>query len=277
MKKQPKLALALGSGGARGLAHIGVLQVFEEYKIKPQIITGSSIGAIVGGLYAAGVSPYQLEEFAKDLRIRQFVDLNLPSRLGFLKGNRAERIIEKHLKTLGLKDTFEDCPIKFGCVATDLLSATPFYMTKGDLSQAIHASFAIPIVFKPIVIDNKVLIDGGPLTRVPVKLAKKLGADIVIGVDCIGPTKPIKIDDLSTLGDTYTRFLNMSDYETSKSEIATADYLINIEQAEISGANLKNVDECIKNGRQAAENFIRTHPQLFQPDTKISSPSPTMN
>jgi len=274
MKKQPKLALALGSGGAKGLAHIGVLQVFEEYKIKPEIITGSSSGAIVGGLYSAGISPYKLEEFAKDLRIIQFLDLSLPSKLGFLKGNKAEKIIEKHLKEMGLKDTFEDCPIKFGCVATDLLTASPFYMTSGDLSQAIHASFAIPIVFKPVEAYDRLLIDGGPLTRVPVKLARKLGADIVIGVDCLGPTKTITKDALPNIGEAYTRFLNISDYETSKLEINSADYLINIEQADISSANLKNTERCIQNGRQAAEQFLRTHPELIPESMRnIDSPA----
>lgn len=264
MKHKKKIAVALGSGGAKGLAHIGALQVFEEYGINIKIITGTSIGAIIGGLYSEGVNPYKLEEYAQKLKLNQIVGLTIPSRHGFLSSEKAEKTIREILKKSGQGEDFSTCIKKFGVATTDLLSGKPYYIYNGNMVEAIKASFSIPIVFKPIVWDNKLLIDGGPLTRVPVKLARKLGADIVIAIDCIGETCTIDSKYLSNIGDTYTRFLTMSDYAISKPEIESADYIISINQDNLSAISLKNLDEFIQNGRKYAESFIKSHPEILE-------------
>lgn len=261
--KKKKIGLALGSGGAKGLAHIGAMQVLHEHGFVPHVITGSSFGAVVGGLYCAGVSPTHMEEIAKEMHMRSIVDLNLPDKMGWLSGNKSEKVLREVLSKLNLKETFSECSIPFGCMTTDLLSAKPFAITDGNLVEAIRASVSIPMVFKAVDWEDKLLVDGGVLTRVPVKLAKKMGADIVIAIDCVGPSKKISKEDLSNFGETYTRYITMSDYEISKAEINSADHVINICQPDVSASNLKSVDKAIQNGRKAMQKFLKAHPEIL--------------
>lgn len=175
----PKIGLALGSGSARGWAHMGVLQALDEAGIKPDVVCGSSIGALVGAAYAAG----ELERFAdwvQTLNVRRvfgFMDFNLAG--GMLKG---EKLIDFWRRNFADFD-IENSPLQFGAVATDLHSGAEVWMREGSIADAVRASIALPGLFTPVVREGRLLVDGGLVNPVPASLARAMGADIVIAVD----------------------------------------------------------------------------------------------
>lgn len=176
-----KLGLALGSGGARGIAHIGFLKALEEEGIKPDFITGSSMGAIVGGAYAAGASIDALKDEVWNLKPLNLVSLN--GRRGGVSGTKKVReILLKHCGDI----TFAELKIPFHCFAVDMISQELIEFDSGSLIDAMIASATLPVVFHPYHKGDMRLIDGGILERVPVEQVKKMGADIVVGVDVLG-------------------------------------------------------------------------------------------
>ncbi|HOB19305.1 MAG TPA: patatin-like phospholipase family protein [Candidatus Atribacteria bacterium] len=178
MKGKPKIGLALGAGATRGFAHIGVLQVMEELGIRPDFIAGSSIGAIIGALYAAGVSPKMMEGIAYNLEPGLCYDLCVP-RKGFIQGNKLENLI----RMLTRNKDFEELDIPLAVTAVDLITSERVILRTGNVARAVRASISIPGVFKPVYDGDRVLVDGGILERVPVNVVREMGSDIVIGVD----------------------------------------------------------------------------------------------
>ena len=200
-KKGLKIGLALGGGSARGLAHIGVIQVLQAYGIPIDIIAGTSIGSLVGSLYAAGDSIENMEKAVLLLNKRKMLslmDFTIP-RSGLIRGNR----IEKMLIDWGLEDkTFDELNIPFAAVATDIESGERVILHQGKVADAVRASISIPGIFIPVKYDDRYLVDGGVVDPVPVDLAKKMGADIIIAVSLaikIQPTtnKIITFDEKS--------------------------------------------------------------------------------
>lgn len=256
-KKLPKIGIALGSGGSRGFAHIGFLRAFEEEGIPISVIAGASIGSIVGGLYAEGVSLTQMEKVCKTIKRTQLFDIANPSKGGIIRGDKATKIIERILDDAGACKTFEECKIKFGCVATDLLSGKVVYQTKGDLLPAIHASFSIGSVFAPVEKDGMLLIDAGNLARVPVRLARSLGADFVVGVDCAGPTMPLEKSDLNSYSKVATRVMLLMEYEASKDEMNEADILVSFDNSKVDPLSIKaglaTIEYGYKEGKRVAK------------------------
>lgn len=245
--KKPKIAIALGSGGNKGFAHIGVIKALTEANIIPDIVVGSSMGAIVGMCYALGLDMQKIEEKALKLSTIKLLDIKVPDNYGFIKGDKAEKTIRSLLSDKTKNYTFSDCKIPFGCVAADLEEAKTVYLTEGDLIKSVRASFSINGVFQSVKIGEKNLTDGGILCRVPVDLAREMGADIVIGVDCIGATIPQEMDDFKYI-DTLSRIFQIMDYQVSLPEIKRADVLISISQPHVSTTKVTNVAESIKTG-----------------------------
>jgi NTE family protein len=176
----PRIGIALGGGGAKGFAHIGILKVLENAGIQVDIVTGTSIGAIVGAVYASG-NLGKLESTATSIKLTELPKLLSPSwSLGgvFSGKNAVEMLIE-----LAGCELIEDLKLPFGAVSADLESGELETFRSGPLDQALKASFAIPGIFTPVLQDNKLLVDGGTLEPVPVKLNRSLGADLVIAVD----------------------------------------------------------------------------------------------
>jgi NTE family protein len=179
-RRAPRLGLALGSGSARGWAHIGVLQVLDEEGVRPDIVCGSSIGALVGAAYAAG----ELNRFAdwvQGLGMRDvfgFMDFNLSG--GMLKGEKLIAFWRRNFADFDI----ESSPMLFGAVATDLHSGAEVWLRHGSIADAVRASIALPGLFTPVAReDGRLLVDGGLVNPVPTSLARAMGADIVIGVD----------------------------------------------------------------------------------------------
>lgn len=176
----PKIGIALGSGVARGWAHIGVLRRLEKEGIKPDLVCGTSIGALVGGLYLAG-EINTLEEWARDLgkaSMFRFLDLRL-SGGGLISGKKLFRLIDE---AVGEKQ-IEDLPIPFSAITTELGTGHEIWVRHGGLAKAINASYALPGLFSPQQIDNRWLIDGALTNPVPVSVCRALGARLVIAVN----------------------------------------------------------------------------------------------
>lgn len=179
MAKQ-KFALALGGGAARGWAHIGILRGLSEAGLEPEIVVGTSIGAIVGGHYASGRLDI-LEDFARDLtrrRVFSFLDLSV-SGSGLIAGQRLFDRFEEHLR--GLK--IEELPLRFAAIATDLSTGQEVWLRRGNVIDAVRASSAIPGIVKPVSVNGRWLVDGCLVNPIPVSVCRALGARIVVGVN----------------------------------------------------------------------------------------------
>lgn len=177
-KPKAVVGLALGGGASKGFAHIGVIKVLRENNIPINIITGTSAGAVVGSLYASGMSPDRLELEAQIMDKTSLVDLTL-STSGFIKGQKLQDFINAKVKNRQI----QQLPIKFGAVATEFGTGRMVTFNSGNTGQAVRASVSIPNVFQPTQIGNKRYVDGGLVAPVPVSAARKMGANFVIAVD----------------------------------------------------------------------------------------------
>ena len=175
------LGLALGSGGSRGVAHIGFLKALEEEGVYPDYITGTSMGALVGAAYAAGVDSDTLKDIVLNLSLLDFISLS--GRRGGVSGTKKVR--ELLIKYLG-DITFADLKIPFKCYAVDMISQKLIEFSEGSVIDAAIASATLPVVFHPYHKNGMRLIDGGVLERVPAEQVKAMGAEIVVAVDVLG-------------------------------------------------------------------------------------------
>jgi NTE family protein len=190
LRRKPKIGLALGSGSSRGWAHIGAIRALEARGVKPDIICGSSVGALVGGAFASGELE-RLEKWVTGLAWTTILRLmDITWRGGLISGNRIFTVFRNNLFE---KRDIADLPVKFGAIATELSTGREVWLQHGDLLDAVRASCAIPGLFAPVVRDDTVLVDGGLVNPVPVSMCRAFGADIVIAVDLswgkLGPYK----------------------------------------------------------------------------------------
>lgn len=180
MPETIRLALVLGGGGAKGLAHVGVLEVFEEEGIPIDLIVGCSAGSIVGALYADYLDSQHVKCLLSNLKAKSMLDVNLwTARFGLSQGGRMKRVLSKQLNAR----YFEELKIPFILVATDLYSGELVSIGGGPLIPAIMASSAVPFVFVPVQVGGRILVDGGVANPVPAIVAKEMGADLVVAVD----------------------------------------------------------------------------------------------
>jgi NTE family protein len=180
--RPPRVAVVLGGGAARGFAHVGVLSVLEEARIPIELVVGTSVGSLVGAMYADGRNRFELEHLARDLERDDFFDFGITPALfgtGLASGDRLEEWAREHLRARRI----EDLRIPYAAVATDLDTGAPVVLRSGDLARAVRASCAVPGVFEPVVQEGRLLVDGGVVSNLPVREARALGADVVIAVD----------------------------------------------------------------------------------------------
>jgi NTE family protein len=184
MKKQignKKVGLVLGSGSAKGLSHIGVLKFIEEMDIKIDYIAGSSIGALIGGAYAAGISVNEIEDIAIKTDLASSVKYFLPtiSKSGLITGTK----VKEFLKDIVGDIEIENLKIPFSATATDIFTGQEIDFNKGNLVEAIRASISVPIIFQPVIYNNQILVDGGLANPLPINVACKMGTDFIIAVN----------------------------------------------------------------------------------------------
>ena len=179
---KPKIALVLGGGAARGFAHVGVIRALEQEKIPIDMVIGTSVGSLIGAIYASDVNSFDLEWTAFQLEKEDIFDfgvLNAVTGMGFAKGDKLEAWVKGHIKTTNI----EQMKIPFAAVAADLNWGYKVVLDKGSVARAIRASAAIPGVFQPVQHQGKILVDGGVVDNIPISVAKAKGADLVIAVD----------------------------------------------------------------------------------------------
>jgi NTE family protein len=178
-RRAPRVGLVLGGGSARGWAHIGVIRALEAAGIRPDLVCGTSIGALVGAAYADGELD-RFERWVRGIKVKDIVSLmDLSLTGGMLKG---ERLVE-FLRQNFVDRPVESLPVPFGAVATDLRTGTEIWLREGSTADAVRASIALPGLFTPVLRDGQVLVDGGLVNPVPVSLGRAMGADVLIAVD----------------------------------------------------------------------------------------------
>ena len=216
--KKPIIALVLGSGGARGYAHIGAIEILEKNNIYPDFIVGTSAGSIVGSLYASGKNSSELREIALNLKANDVRDVTL-DRKGFFEGKKVEDFINKEVNNTPL----QSLKIPMYVIATELKEGKKVVFNYGNTGQAVRASVAIPSMFIPTKIGDDEYVDGGLVSPVPVDVAKKLGADIVITVDILA--QPI-YTETSNIWGLFNQNINIMQKHLAQEELKGADIVI---------------------------------------------------
>ena len=254
MKKT--IGLALGSGGARGFCHIGVLEVLQQHNVPIHIVTGCSMGAIIGGSFAAGVSVDTMLHLASKISNHKVFDVDITRlRDGLARGNR---VMSFYRKYVGEK-LIEDCEIKFATIATELTTAQLHTFNSGPIWKAVRASMSIPGAFHPVREGDKIFVDGGILKRMPISEARELGADVVIAVDAIGP--PREYTELGSAFKVVESAFGIMDWRAAQHEGKDADAFIIPEMHAKSMMAFKNNEDAIQAGREAT---LRALPQIFK-------------
>lgn len=281
MRERPKVGVVLSGGGAKGMAHIGALKVLEEAGVPVDYVVGTSMGSIIGGMYAIGYSPWQMDSIVRrqdwgvllsdrvprseqNLLEREASEryvLSVPLRGkgskpemfgGLIKGLNLANLFSE--LTVGYHDSisFNSLPIPFACVSEDVVTGNEVDFHSGILAHAMRASMAIPGVFAPVRMGQKVLIDGGVTNNYPVNVARQMGADIVIGIDVQSELKPA--DELNSTGSILAQLVNLMGQDMYEMNIDQTDVYIKVNVDGFSSAsfNRKDIDTLIVRGEQAA-------------------------
>lgn len=175
---KPKVGIALSGGVVRGISHLGILKVLEREEVPINFIAGTSIGALVGALYASGLKISEMEQLVKTAKWRELIDFTIP-KSGFIAGKKIEDYIKKIIKC----EKFEELQIPISVIATDLNNGEKIIFKNGSIIKAIRASISMPGVFEPVVDNGSIVVDGGLVDPIPVDVVKEMGAEIVIAVD----------------------------------------------------------------------------------------------
>lgn len=243
-----KIALVLGSGAARGFAHIGVLKVLEAHRVPLHLIVGSSAGSFVGSLYAHGYNAFQLQKMSFSLEKGDLIDLTVPDN-GFIKGEKLEEYVNRMLDNTPL----ERLRTPFHAVATDIQRGEEVVFGRGNTGTAVRASCSIPGVFRPVKIDGRMYVDGGVVSPVPVEAARRLGADVVIAVD-VSPGVSRRPPE-STI-ETILQSVDIMHSRISGAQLARADVVIRPSVADIGASDLTKRHEAVLEGEKAANEAL---------------------
>lgn len=263
VRPPPKVALVLGGGGTRGFAHIGVIKGLEAQGIIPDIIVGTSVGSMVGALYARGYSGFELQELFMQMEEKQVIDLNwlnLNNSTALLNNSFALKAalflnpIEGEALEKFINRNVHDYPMeklgrKFAAVATDLHSGEMAVFRTGNTGMAVHASSAVPYIFKPVHINGRYYVDGGLVRPVPVSVARSLGADFVIAVDISSSPQDNKIEDRY---DEFLQTFDITSQTINRYELPGADVVIHPDISKIDQTNLTGRHRAVLEGEKAA-------------------------
>ena len=271
-----KVGLALGSGSARGLAHIGVLRVLRHHGIPVDMIAGTSMGAVVGSLYALRGNISRIEEIASSMtrmHVLSLVDLALP-RTGLIAG---QKITAWGKSLIGRDIQFSDLQTPFACVATDIMSGKEIVISEGSVLEAVRASISIPGIFSPAKRNGQYLVDGGLVNPVPVSTVKDMGADFIIAVNVmpdVGSGKTRWMGEKSRTGfkppnivEVLMQSLYIGSYKLARTASEGADIVIEPQVGHIGPGEFHRAQECILEGELAAEDCMPKLKRLLTPRT----------
>ena len=245
-----KLGFALGSGGSRGVAHIGFLQAMHENGIEPDCIAGSPMGSVVGACYAAGMSVEEMKNVVFELKALDILDIsgNVLKNQALFKSKKMRAKLGEYLG----EKTFEELNIPYGCVSVDLVTGqTVEFTEKYAVADCVQASSSIPGVFRPVKLDGMVLVDGGVRNRLPVKLVKKMGADAVVAVDVLGELR--RADKPLNIITVILRMVDIYDSQITEMKLKKdkPDLLIRPDMGDMSQYKVKNFEVAFDAGYKA--------------------------
>ncbi len=275
--KEPKVGLVLSGGGAKGFAHIGALKVIDSLGIKIDYIAGTSMGAVIGSLYATGYSGKQLEAMFNQLDFEELINddfprstksfyerenaekyavslpfekfkISLPS--GLTRGQNVYNLLYQLMLPVNEVTDFSKLPIPFFCMATNIETGESLILDKGNLPQAVTASAALPSLFQPVVIGNDILIDGGVTNNFPVEELRAKGMDIIIGVDVQDGLRDR--ESLTTAPDILLQINNFRTINAMKAKVELTDIYIKPDIKDFSVISFDEGQDIIKNGQEAA-------------------------
>ena len=259
-----KIGLALGGGGARGLAHIGVLEVLQNEGIPIDVIAGTSAGAAIGAIYAQGKDAALIREIALNLdrkALTSLVDLTLP-KTGFIQGKK----IRELLRTIvGGDIKFSDLKIPFACVATDIHTCEEVVIREGSVLEGIRASISVPAIFRVVRWEGRYLVDGGLANPVPVSVLREMGADFIIAVNVIpdmserayrAGEEGVKEFKEPNIFSVIMQTLQIASCSLARLSLQDADIVIKPRVMHIGFADFHRAQECILQGKTAAQGSI---------------------
>ena len=277
--QRAKVGLVFSGGGARGFAHIGVIEWLEEHRIPVDVVTGTSMGALIGGMYATGMTPAEAHDFItavdwdksllpepsydqlafrrkEDRRAYQLgIALGLKDGLsgpaGFNPGHGVALLFDRAAYTYSDMKTFDELPIPFRCVATDLLTGNADVLESGSLPQALRATMAVPGVFTPVELDGQILVDGGMVDNIPSDVARDMGAKVIIVVDVASALGSRK--ELGTLGGVINQALDIATLENERRGLKLANVVVTPDLRRFSAADFYSSEQIIHAGYEAAE------------------------
>lgn len=296
---RPKVGIALSGGGAKGLAHIGVLKVLEEVGMPIDYITGTSVGGVLGGLYAIGYSADDLEQIVRDIQWNElFSDqvarrnlsmeqklsdaryvaslpmregrIQLPS--GLISGQKFSMLFSRLTLSVHEVEDFREFPVPFACVATDIVTGEAVVLDRGFLPEAMRASMAIPSIFTPVRVNDRLLVDGGLARNLPAEDARNLGADFVIGVDVSAPL--YTEEELQSFLDILNQTIGFVTIGSTREQRQRCDVVIRPEIADFSLLSFGELDSIIARGEAAARDLL---PRLHALADSLSSSSHSGN
>jgi NTE family protein len=277
--KRLTIGVALEGGGALGLAHIGVLRWFEQHRIPIDYISGNSMGALVGGMYATGKSPDELEQLVKgmdwplvmggetpfeDLSFRRKEDARavqndlvvgfkhgatLPS--GLSAGHQISLVIDRETLAYSSVKSFDDLPIPFRCVSTELISGKAHVFSSGPIGLAMRASMSLPGIFAPVRDGERLYVDGALVDNLPTDLARQMGPDVVIAIHL--QVAPVSADEIQSLFSVLGRSIIVGTAATELRGMEAADIVVKVDVRKFTSLEFDKAEELIRNGMQAAE------------------------
>ena len=296
-KSRPHVGLALSGGGARGAAHIGVIRVLLEQNVPIDCIAGTSMGAIIGGLYASGMSLEEIEQAIDEIdwddvfvdstnradktfrrkrddddflikRPLGFSDRKIKLPLGLVQGQKIDLVLSKLTLPVALIDDFDKLKIPFRSVAADIATGEQVVLGTGNLATAIRASMSIPAAMAPVLVDGRMLVDGGIAANLPISVAREMGADIVIAVDISTPL--LSQDEIGSVLSMTEQLSGLLTRRNVESEIATlteTDVFIEPDLGDIATADFDRLREAVPTGRQAALQNLKRLQELSLSDS----------
>jgi len=248
LKKKRSIVLVLGGGSARGLAHIGVLKVFEREKIPIHAIVGTSMGALIGASYSVGMPIKKMEEIAHEFNWRTVFDPTLP-KMGLLAGKKLAKVVDD----LTLNKSFDECRIPLAVVTTDIEKNERVVFQKGNLQKIVCASCSWPGIFNPVRIDGRLLVDGGIKNSVPTRVARFIDPGYMVAVD-VGFC--VKDNNISNIFQMLLQSFQIMGEELNRYQARISDTMIKVELGNIDQVAFDKAKEAIAKGEKAAEEKV---------------------
>ncbi len=249
---KPRIALVLGGGAARGFAHVGVIRALEQEKIPVDMVVGTSVGSLIGAIYASERNSFELEWTAFKLEKDDLFDyglLNVFTGMGAAKGEKLEEFVRSKVATANI----ESLKVPYFAVATDLNRGTRVVLDHGPVAKAVHASSAIPGVFEPVEFQGHLLVDGGVMDNIPIAVARERGADIVIAVDI---SENVTNFNINNVVDVTIQAVNIMFDQNVKNKKKDADVLIAPAVGDVAMLDFTQKKRCMQAGIEATERAV---------------------